>query len=53
MLTKNSGFERFVYQINIAIKRNFLKVLKERYFLLSGHRNVDFFARFQRLRCIF
>ena len=34
----------FVFQKSIAIKRRFLRTLKERYFLLSGHRNVAFLS---------
>ena len=33
----------FVFQKNIAIKHRFYRTLKERYFLLSGHRYVAFF----------
>ena len=44
---KNSSFEPFFFQKNIAIKRNFLKTLKERYFLPGGHGNVDFLPVFK------
>ena len=36
-----------VFQKNIAIELRFLKTLKERYLLLSGHRNVAFLPVFR------
>ena len=48
LANKHSGFQHlFVFQKNIAIKRTFLRALKEGYFLPSGHRNVAFLPVFR------